>query len=177
VGGGKSLDGLKRSSKSIVTLNGEGKRSLWRKFESDYYRDCLKVFKAIRRQRSQVFEGLTQMQSSFIETYLGRQDSSLTILIQDFIESFNKFSQEFPNLRSDQHTQIELNKRVTRLSNDIWSVLESKKDQALLQHNKLNTDGWVVNEMKKLMKNACRVIQAELSRFFVALSLVSGIDQ
>ena len=66
---------------------------------------------------------------------------------------------------------------MTRLSNDIWSVLESKKDQALLQHNKLNTDGWVVNEMKKLMKNACRIIQVELSRFFVSLSLVSGIDQ
>ncbi len=66
---------------------------------------------------------------------------------------------------------------MTRLSNDIWGIIEAKKDQALLQHNKLNTDGWVVNEMKKLMKNACKVIQAELARFFFALSLVSGIDQ
>lgn len=95
------------------------------------------------------------------------------MLVQDFIDSFNKFSEEFPNLRNDPLTQEELRKRVTRLSNDMWSLLETKKDQALAQHAKLNTDGWVVNEMKKLMKYACRIVQSELQRFSVLVSLVS----
>jgi hypothetical protein len=68
----KSFDGMKRSSKNIVVLNDEGKRALWRQFEADYYRDCLKVFKSIRKQRAQVFEGLTLMQASFIDNYLAR---------------------------------------------------------------------------------------------------------
>jgi len=40
---------MKRSSKNIVVLNDEGKRALWRQFEADYYRDCLKGFKSIRK--------------------------------------------------------------------------------------------------------------------------------
>lgn len=95
------------------------------------------------------------------------------MLVQDFIDSFNKFSEEFPNLRNDSLTQEELRKRVTRLSNDMWSLLETKKNQALAQHAKLNSDGWVVNEMKKLMKYACRIVQSELQRFSVLVSLVS----
>jgi hypothetical protein len=78
-----------------------------------------------------VFDGLTQMQASFIDVYLARQDAGLTMLIQDFIEAYNKFNLEFPNLRGDQQTQVELKKRVTRLSNDIWALTEAKKDQAL----------------------------------------------
>ena len=77
---GKSLDSLKRSQKQIV-LTDESKRALWKSFESDYYKECLRVFRQIRRQRSLVFEGLTQMQASFIDYYLARQDANLTMLI------------------------------------------------------------------------------------------------
>jgi hypothetical protein len=65
-------------------------------------------------------------------------------------------------LRSDPVTQEELRKRVTRLGNDMWTLVEQKKDQALAQHAKLNTDGWVVGEIKRLMKFASRLIQLEL---------------
>ena len=51
--------------------------------------------------------------------------------MQDFIDSYNKFSEEFPNLRNDPWTKEELKKRVARLSNDLWSIVEQKKDQAL----------------------------------------------
>lgn len=97
-------------------------------------------------------------------------------MIQDFVDSFNKFSEEFPNLRSDPQTQVELKKRLTRLSNDIWASVESKKDQALAQHAKLNSDGWVVTEMKKLMKSAAHIIQCEIQKFYVATSIVTGYN-
>ena len=58
----------------------------------------------------------------------------------------------------------------------MWSLVEQKKDQAISQHRKLNSDGWVVNEMKKLMKSACRIIEQELSRYFVISSIVTGIN-
>jgi hypothetical protein len=63
--------------------------------------------------------------------YLARQDPNQISLIQDFIDSYNKFSEEFPNLRLDPQTQIELKKRATKLSNDMWSLVEHKKDLAL----------------------------------------------
>lgn len=68
------------------------------------------------------------MQTQFIENYLSKVDIRQSSLIQDFIDSFNKFSEEFPNLRSDPLTQEELRKRVTRLSNDMWTLVEQKKD-------------------------------------------------
>jgi hypothetical protein len=40
----------------------------------------------------------------------------------------------------------------------MWTLVEQKKDQALVQHAKLNSDGWVVSEIKKLMKNTTRLI-------------------
>jgi hypothetical protein len=89
-------------------------------------------------------------------------DTRQHTLVQDFIESFNRFSEEFPNLRTDSLTQDELRKRVVRLSNDMWTLLEQKKDSALAQHAKLNSDGWIAGEMKKLMKLSSRVIQCEL---------------
>lgn len=51
-----------------------------------------------------MFEGLTQMQAQFIDMYLARQDPNMNALIQDFIDSYNKFSEEFPNLRQDPQT-------------------------------------------------------------------------
>lgn len=66
------------------------------------------------------------MQSQFLE-YLSRGDTKQQ-LINDFIESFNKFSEEFPDLRQDQQTKDELMNRVQRLSNDLWNVIEEKKD-------------------------------------------------
>jgi hypothetical protein len=92
------------------------------------------------------------MQTQFIEQYLGSVDTRQTSLVQDFIDSYNKFTSELPNLRRDPLTQEELLKRVARLSNDMWSLVEAKKDEAVRQHEKLNQDGWVVFEMKKLMK-------------------------
>ncbi len=60
------------------------------------------------------------------------------------------------------------------MSNDVWALVEHKKDQALAQHDKLNSDGWVVKEMKKLMKSACLIIQVELQKYYAALSIVTG---
>lgn len=57
----------------------------------------------------------------------------------------------------------------------MWTLVEQKKDLALAQHSKLNQDGWVVNEMKKLMKNACIIIQCEVQRTFIIYSLVTGV--
>lgn len=64
-----------------MALNDEAKRALWRNFESDYYRECLQVFRAVKKQRVHVFEGLTQMQAQFIDRYLAHADGNVTTII------------------------------------------------------------------------------------------------
>jgi hypothetical protein len=53
--------------------------------------------------------------------------------------------------------------------------VEHKKDEALQQHEKLNSDGWVVKEMKKLVKNAARMIQQELQKYNAVAQIVTGM--
>ncbi len=48
------------------------------------------------------------------------------------------------------------------MSNDLWNIVEVKKDEAIAQHAKLVSEGWVVHEMRKLIKNSTKVIQSEL---------------
>lgn len=57
------------------------------------------VFKMIRKQRYFVFEGLSDSQRNYVE-FLERPDNKQQKVL-DFIESFNKFSEEFPDLRED----------------------------------------------------------------------------
>lgn len=44
--------------------------------------------------------------------------------LNDFIDSYNKFSEEFPDLREDEQTKEELNLRVDKLSNEFWAIIE-----------------------------------------------------
>ena len=58
----RSLASLNHRSQRQIVLTDEMKVRVWREFQSDYYRECLQVFRAVKKQRTHVFEGLTQMQ-------------------------------------------------------------------------------------------------------------------
>jgi len=58
------------------------------------------VFRAIRRQKDLIFDGLIEIQNRYLE-FLTRTDKKLS-KIHEFVESFNKFSDEFPDLRQDE---------------------------------------------------------------------------
>lgn len=47
--------------KHMAPLSDSARVKLWKIFEADYYRECLQALRNVRRQRSLVFEGLTQM--------------------------------------------------------------------------------------------------------------------
>jgi hypothetical protein len=66
--------------------------------------------------------------------------------ISEFVQSFNRFSEEFPELRSDDQTKEELHNRVENLSNNLWNVIEEKKDEALNECHKIMTGGWIEQE-------------------------------
>jgi hypothetical protein len=57
------------------------------------------VFKAVRRQRELVLESLNETQRRFLD-YLQQNDKK-PAKVQEFITSFNRFSEEFPDLRDD----------------------------------------------------------------------------
>jgi hypothetical protein len=54
----------------------------------------------IKSQNERVTESLNNSQSTFIQ-YLERPDDK-QVKVNEFVQSFNKFSDEFPDLRKDE---------------------------------------------------------------------------
>lgn len=93
------------------------------------------------------------------------RNDSKQLKINDFIESFNKFSEEFPDLRVDEQTRQELLNRTDNLSNDLWAIIEQRKDEAIGERANIIENGWIRHEMKKLIKYSSGIWQNEIDRF------------
>jgi len=48
--------------------------------------------------------------------------------LEQFIKDFNDFSNQFPDLREDEATKDELHQRVDILSDELWEIIEERKD-------------------------------------------------
>jgi len=80
-----------------------------------YFRENMKSFTSLSKQRRNILELYSQTQTQFIE-YICRE-TPYQKRVTEFIESFNRFSEEYPDLRTNPETKVELLKRVTILSN------------------------------------------------------------
>lgn len=83
--------------------------STWKTTEKDYSKKMISLFTSVRKQHSKILEGIEQMKEKFKE-FLMKPDLKQDKL-DHFIESFNKFTKEFPELRPDEQTKEELNNR------------------------------------------------------------------
>ena len=54
----------------------------------------------------------------FLERQCQKQEKVI-----EFVNSFNKFSVEFPDLRKDDQTKEELFNRLEQLSNGLWDII------------------------------------------------------
>jgi hypothetical protein len=75
-------------------------------------------------------------------TYLKRQDAKQQVL-DKFVEAFNEFSDQCPDMREDDQTKEELHQRVDILSDELWEIAEERKEQAVEERKKIMESGWV----------------------------------
>jgi predicted acyl esterase len=79
--------------------------------------------------------------------------------------SFNKFSSEFPDLRADDQTKEELKIRVQKLSNDLWEIIDARKNESLAKIAEMTSGGWSDHEMRNLVRNMASLMEIEISKF------------
>lgn len=108
--------------------------------ESAYIKEGILALSDIKRQRQSVTDGLNNCQRQFIE-FLERPCNKQE-KVYDFVQSFNTFSMEFPDLRKDDQTKDELMNRAQRLSNELWSIIEQRKEESLAQIEQQSSGGW-----------------------------------
>lgn len=116
-----------------------------------------------RDQRDRITTGLAKTQKYFIQ-YLNRPDTKQAKL-DDFVADFNKFSDEYPDLREDVQTKEELHQRTDTLSDQLWEVSEQRKSEAVEERKRIMDNGWVEYELEQVTSMAQGLMQSEIDKF------------
>ena len=82
-----------------------------------------------------------------------------------FIKSFNDFSDNYPDLREDDQTKEELHQRVDILSDELWEIIEERKEQSVEERKNIMQSGWVEYELAFLVSCGQQLMQSEVDRF------------
>ena len=85
--------------------------------------------------------------------------------INEFAQSLNMFSVEFPDLRKDDQTKEELMNRHEQLSTTIWDIIQNRKDEAIEQIAKMTQGGWSDIEMRNVCRHMASLIEVEIKKF------------
>ena len=99
-----------------------------------YFRKGMLTMNEINKQHESITDQLNFCQSQFIQ-FLERPDNKEE-KVEEFVNSFNQFAAEFPDLRQDDQTKDELLVRVETLSNSLWANIEQRKDESLAEISK-----------------------------------------
>ncbi len=70
--------------------------------------------------------------------------------VNEFSENFNRFSDEYPELRQKEETRSELMNRVDILSKTLWSMILERKNEALEEKANIMSGGWSTVEKNNL---------------------------
>ena len=82
---------------------------------NEYFRQGLLSFHALHIQRGHIFALLNETQQTFVD-FLTRP-GTLKRRVDEFCDSFNRFTSEYPELVGKEETRKELTGRVNILSN------------------------------------------------------------
>ena len=111
-----------------------------------------RVFRQVRVQRERISATLSNTQSKYLE-FVHRPDTKQEKLDQ-FIKDFNDFSDQFPDLREDEATKDELHQRVDTLSDELWEIIEERKEQHVEERKRIMESGWVEHELAFMVSSA-----------------------
>lgn len=111
-----------------------------------------KVFRQVRVQRERITENFSHIQNQYLQ-FLHRPDLKQEKLDQ-FIKEFNDFSDQYPDLREDPQTKDELHQRVDILSDELWEIIEERKEQHIEERKKIMESGLIENELAFMVSSA-----------------------
>ena len=137
--------------------------ALWRKISTSYRSQMQLAMKKQRSQRDEIQNHLHKVQQQFL-LFLQRLDAKQQVLSK-FITDFNKFSDDYPDMREDEQTKEELHQRVDTLSDELWEIAEERREQAVDERKKIMESGWVENAQEFVTTVAQMMMQSEVDKY------------
>lgn len=140
---------------------------------NQYYQEGVQGFNMMRVLRQRVFKSLNKTQNSFID-FLSDPGSVQQQKVDAFVENYNKFIHEFPQLRENDKTQQELQNRAKILSTQLWEGIKQRNQEAVKERRVYMEGGWVFVEMTNLITYFARLLENEWLRFTTVTAIVTG---
>ena len=143
---------------------------VWEELSDTYKHQMKRVFRQVRVQRERMTSNFDHIQKQYLE-FIHRPDTKQEKLEQ-FIKDFNDFSDQFPDLREDEATKDELHQRVDTLSDELWEIIEERKDQHIEERKKIMESGWVEHELAFMVSSAQGMMQSEVDKFRSSIQII-----
>jgi hypothetical protein len=94
--------------------------------------------------------------------------------IHEFRENFNRFSEEYPELRDQEETRNELLNRVSILNTNLWCIILERKNEALEEKEQIMKGGWSTVEKNNLCCYISQLIDLEFQKFHGCVNMTIG---
>ena len=138
MGGTTNKSAARRKVQPRFEINDTQKINRWEEMLNSYFRENIISFTHLSKQRRTIVELYEDSQTRFINFIC--RDMPYQKKVSEFVDSFNRFSEEYPDLRSNPETKVELLKRVTILSNQLWEQILERKNQAVEEREKFTKE-------------------------------------
>lgn len=143
---------------------------MWRDLAENYKNHMQRIFRNIRLSREQANSRNYDLKMQFLE-FLHTTDSKQEIL-DEFVKNFNDFSNEYPDLREDEQTKEELHQRTDALSDELWEIVEERKEQAIEFRKKIMESGFAEFNLEFMTSIAQQLMQAEVDKFKIQIQII-----
>jgi len=136
----------------------------WSKMYENYIIGVKTFFKNLRKQKETVILTYNKMQERFIEFL--RRPSRKMLEINKFQKKYNKFFDEYPQLRGDEQVKEEFHQDIFDLSDRIWEAIEERKTDAIKERKKIMESGFIEKEMEKFYFYLEKLYSLEVEKFY-----------
>ena len=143
---------------------------IWSKLFENYVNECKSIFKFLRVQRDQISINYNLICQKFIEFL--KRPSKKQILLLDYQMKYNKFLDDYPDIKDDPQVKEEHHQEVDDLNDKIYEIIENRKNEAVDERKKIMTSGWIENEMEKFFMALERLFQNEIDKFIGSMQIM-----
>ena len=143
---------------------------IWSNLFQNYVCECKSIFKFLRVQRDSISVNYNLICQKFIEFL--KRPSKKQILLLDYQMKYNKFLDDYPDLKDDPQVKEEHHQEVDDLNDKIYEIIETRKNEAVEERKKIMTSGWIENEMEKFYMALERLFQNEIDKFIGSLQIM-----
>jgi len=154
---------LEEAKRKFATITVDSIFAQWAKMHEQYFSGMKSFFKNLRKQKENIIFTFKNMQEKYVEFL--RRPSRKMLDINRFQKKYNKFFDEYIQLRGDEQVKAEFHQDVSDLSDRIWEAIEERKAQAIAERRKIMESGFVQKEMEKFYFNLEKLFTLEVEKY------------